>query len=113
MTLDELRTLDPKDIANWPAQGQAIALALRQMPARAERLIVCGGGARNPAILSALARRANARVETADEAGWSADAMEAQAFAWLAIRSWKGLPYTFPTTTGVARPMGGGVLEVP
>ncbi len=41
------------------------------------------------------------RCETADEAGWSADALEAQAFAFLAVRTLNGLPITFPTTTGV------------
>ena len=54
-----------------------------------------------------------ASVETADQAGWSADALEAQAFAFLAVRALKGLPLTFPTTTGVPRPMTGGVLVKP
>jgi anhydro-N-acetylmuramic acid kinase len=52
-------------------------------------------------------------VETADEVGWSADALEAQAFAYLAVRTLNGLPYTYPTTTGVARPMSGGVIARP
>jgi anhydro-N-acetylmuramic acid kinase len=51
-----------------------------------------------------------ARVTTADAIGWSADALEAQAFAYLAVRSLNGLPLTFPTTTGVPHPMPGGVL---
>ena len=51
---------------------------------------------------------APARVETADALGWSTDALEAQAFAYLAVRTLKGLPITFPTTTGVALPMTGG-----
>ena len=54
-----------------------------------------------------------ARVETADQAGWSIDALEAQAFAFLAVRSLKGLPLTFPTTTGAPAPMQGGVLVRP
>ena len=53
---------------------------------------------------------APASVESADAIGWSADALEAQAFAYLAVRSLKGLPLTFPTTTGVPRPLTGGVL---
>ncbi len=53
------------------------------------------------------------RVETADQAGWSIDALEAQAFAFLAVRSLKGLPLTFPTTTGAPAPMQGGVLARP
>jgi anhydro-N-acetylmuramic acid kinase len=54
-----------------------------------------------------------ASVETADQVGWSADALEAQAFAFLAVRSLKGLPLTFPTTTGAPKPMTGGVLVRP
>ncbi|HEX9322162.1 MAG TPA: anhydro-N-acetylmuramic acid kinase, partial [Xanthobacteraceae bacterium] len=45
--------------------------------------------------------------------GWSADALEAQAFAYLAVRTLRGLPITFPSTTGVARPMAGGLVVRP
>ena len=55
-------------------------------------------------------RLAPAKVETALEVGWSADALEAQAFAYLAVRSLKGLPITFPTTTGVPQPLTGGIV---
>jgi len=54
-----------------------------------------------------------ARIETADQVGWSIDMLEAQAFAFLAVRSVIGLPLTFPTTTGVPKPMQGGVLVRP
>ncbi len=93
--------------------AEAIAVALRHAPVAPEIVVVCGGGARNPALMAALARRTNARVEPAEARGWSSDAMEAQAFAYLAVRSLRGLPLTFPTTTGVARSMSGGVLELP
>ena len=59
------------------------------------------------------ARLAPAAVETAEAAGWSADALEAQAFAFLAARHLRGLPITFPGTTGVARAMTGGVMAKP
>jgi anhydro-N-acetylmuramic acid kinase len=55
-------------------------------------------------------RLAPTPVTTAGAVGWSADALEAQAFAFLAVRTLKGLPLTFPTTTGVSRPLPGGVL---
>ena len=58
-------------------------------------------------------RLAPAAVETADAVGWSADALEAQAFAYLAARCLRGLPITFPDTTGVRQPMPGGVLVQP
>jgi len=54
-----------------------------------------------------------ATVETAAQVRWSINALEAQAFAFLAVRSLKGLPLTFPSTTGVPRPMPGGVLVRP
>ncbi len=75
--------------------------------------IVAGGGARNPTLLSMLAERLQAEVRTADRVGWSGDALEAHAFGYLAARSLRGLPLTFPTTTGVAAPMTGGVLFRP
>jgi len=65
-------------------------------------------------LMRMLAERLKpASVETADQAGWSADALEAQAFAFLAVRTLRGLPITFPTTTGVPQPMPGGVLAKP
>jgi anhydro-N-acetylmuramic acid kinase len=73
--------------------------------------IAAGGGTRNPTLMRMLAERlAPAGVETAGAVGWSADALEAQAFAYLAVRALKGLPLTFPTTTGVPRPLPGGVI---
>jgi anhydro-N-acetylmuramic acid kinase len=54
-----------------------------------------------------------ARVETADAVGWSADALEAQAFAFLAVRTLRGLPITFPGTTGISAPATGGVVVRP
>ena len=53
---------------------------------------------------------APATVETAGQVGWNADALEAQAFAYLAVRTLRGLPLTFPTTTGGPRPLTGGVV---
>jgi anhydro-N-acetylmuramic acid kinase len=55
-------------------------------------------------------RLAPARVETGHAAGWSVDSLEAQAFAYLAVRSLRGLPITFPGTTGAPHPLTGGVL---
>jgi anhydro-N-acetylmuramic acid kinase len=52
-------------------------------------------------------------VVTAAELGWSVDFLEAEAFAFLAARSVAGLPLSFPGTTGVPRPMSGGVLSLP
>ncbi len=78
--------------------------------------IISGGGRKNLILLSDLAKLAhaqNARVIVAEEAGFDGGAMEAQAWAYLAVRSLKGLPITFPQTTGVKSPVTGGVLVKP
>jgi anhydro-N-acetylmuramic acid kinase len=92
----------------------AVARVVAHLPAPPRSWIVAGGGAHNPTLMRMLADRLSpATVETADAAGWSADALEAQAFAYLAVRTLRGLPLTFPTTTGVAQPIPGGVLAQP
>jgi anhydro-N-acetylmuramic acid kinase len=89
----------------------AVARSAAILPDAPANWIVGGGGAHNPTLMRMLEERlAPARVETADAVGWSADALEAQAFAYLAVRSLRGLPLSFPGTTGVPRPMPGGVL---
>lgn len=93
--------------------ARAIALAARHFPAPVTQWVMCGGGARNPALMRAIAGETRARVVTAADLGWDGDALEAQAFAFLAVRSLRGLPLTFPGTTGVARPLTGGRLNEP
>jgi anhydro-N-acetylmuramic acid kinase len=60
-----------------------------------------------------LSRRLPCEVDLSDRFGWALDAMEAQAFAYLAVRSLKQLPLSFPATTGVPVPMTGGVISRP
>jgi anhydro-N-acetylmuramic acid kinase len=92
----------------------SIARIVPLLPRAPKTWIVSGGGARNPTLMRMLAAHlAPARVETADDAGWSIDALEAQAFAYLAVRSLRGLPISLPTTTGVPHPLSGGVLAQP
>ncbi len=75
---------------------------------------MAGGGARNPTLMRMVAERlAPARIETGLAAGWSIDSLEAQAFAYLAVRSLRGVPITLPGTTGAPRPLTGGVLARP
>jgi anhydro-N-acetylmuramic acid kinase len=112
----DLSALAPADAAATltALTAAAVACSLPHLPKPPRSWIVAGGGARNPTMMRMLAERlAPARVEIAEAAGWSADALEAQAFAYLAVRSLRGLPITFPGTTGVARPMTGGVIAVP
>lgn len=90
--------------------AEALSMAEQHFTFPPRQWIVSGGGARNPSLMAALASRVAAPVLTADKAGWNAEHVEAQAFAYLAVRSLRGLALTFPTTTGVKAPMTGGVL---
>jgi anhydro-N-acetylmuramic acid kinase len=93
---------------------EAVARVVPHLPAPPKAWIVGGGGARNRTLMRMLAERlAPASVETADQAGFSADALEAQAFAFLAVRSMRRLPITFPTTSGAPGPLSGGVVVEP
>lgn len=73
-----------------------------------ERLIVCGGGRHNLALMDALRAHVGVDVQNCDALGWAGDALEAEAFAWLAVRHCRGLPTSVPETTGVSRPTVGG-----
>lgn len=87
-----------------------VGRSLDLLPTRPKKLIVCGGGRKNPTIMSALAERAGVEVVPAEAVGWRGDAVEAECFAYLAARTRAGLPISFPLTTGVPQPMPGGIL---
>lgn len=91
--------------------ARAVARAAAHFPAPPRRWLVTGGGRHNRALMAALAEAVSGTVESVEAAGWNGDGLEAQAFAYLAVRSVRGLPLSFPGTTGVARPMAGGVLR--
>lgn len=102
--------LSPADGAATLAEmtAAAVAAAVRHLPEPPLRWLVCGGGRRNPVLMRSLRRRLQAPVAKVEEAGWDGDALEAQAFAFLAMRRLRGLPITAPGTTGAARPQPGG-----
>jgi anhydro-N-acetylmuramic acid kinase len=89
------------------------ARALEHMPGVPARWIVCGGGRHNPALMEALGIFVRAPILAAEDVGWRGDVLEAEAFAYLAARSVKGLPLSLLATTGVPRPMTGGRLHRP
>ncbi len=92
----------------------AVARVVPHLPRPPASWIVAGGGARNPTLMRMLAERLQpAQIESAHAVGWSIDSLEAQAFAYLAVRSLRGLPISFPGTTGAPRPLTGGVLAKP
>ena len=93
--------------------ARTVEKAVHILPAPPNRWLVCGGGRRNPALMAALRGQLAAPVESVEMTGWSGDALEAQAFGFLAVRSLKGLPLSLPSTTGVDKPTTGGVLHKP
>ena len=123
------KSLDRNDFAHLdlsdmtPADGAATLTALTAgaiakivplLPKVPRSWIICGGGARNLTMMRMLRETlAPATVEAADALGWSSDAIEAQAFGFLAARGLKGLPLSYPATTGVPMPMTGGVIARP
>jgi anhydro-N-acetylmuramic acid kinase len=89
--------------------GAAVARGLQQLPAMPRQLVLCGGGRHNPTLVHEIADRTGEPVVSADSLGWRGDAIEAELFAFLAVRHLRGLPISFPDTTGVPMPMTGGV----
>jgi anhydro-N-acetylmuramic acid kinase len=108
--MDAVKGLSPADGAATLTAFTAASLAAAgaHFPQRPARWIVSGGGRHNKTMMAMLKARVDAPVLSADEVGWDGDALEAQGFAYLAMRSRLGLPLSLPTTTGVARPMTGG-----
>ena len=93
--------------------GAAILKSASYLPEAAKTYVVCGGGRLNPVIMAEFSEQAaivGAKVIAAEEAGFDGGAMEAEAWAYLAVRSPRGLPLTYPGTTGVSEPVTGGVL---
>jgi anhydro-N-acetylmuramic acid kinase len=93
--------------------ARAVALGVEHCPEKPRRLVVSGGGRHNPVLLARIAEYLNVPVAKAEDHGWRGDAIEAEAFAYLAARTARGLPISFPGTTGVPAPMTGGRLVEP
>jgi anhydro-N-acetylmuramic acid kinase len=112
-TADAVKGLSPEDGAATLTAFTAASLARARehFSEPANTWIVCGGGRHNPVLMAELRARVNAPVLSAEDASWDGDFIEAEAFAYLAARSVKGLPISLPTTTGVREPMTGGKLH--
>lgn len=110
-SLDPVRGLSPEDgaatLTAFTAQTVADAISGMGQP---QRILATGGGRKNPVMTAAIAERLGHAVEPVEAVNWNGDLMEAQAFAWLAVRSLKGLPLSLPSTTGVPVPVTGGRL---
>ena len=95
------------------AAAAAVAAGLALLPARPARVLVCGGGRHNAALMAALAARCDAAVAPVEDVGLDGDMIEAQAFAFLAARVLRGLPTSGPRVTGGPGPVCGGRISAP
>ena len=109
---------DFSDIGNLSVQDAAATLvaftteaifrSLKYFPEHPKRWLITGGGRHNSYMMDELSRRLKATVKPVEDVGWNGDALEAQAFAFLAVRSLLNLPLSFPATTGVSAELTGG-----
>jgi len=88
----------------------AIVASIERLPVAPRALVVAGGGQHNRALLDGLRAGLDADVSRADDVGLPGDFLEAELVAFLAVRHLRGLPLTFPSTTGVDAPCPGGRL---
>lgn len=111
--LDAVQSLNPEDgAATLTAFTAAVnAKIVSFLPTRPERWVITGGGRHNPVLMEALRAALGVTVDPVESVGWDGDALEAQAFAFLAKRSQLDLPLSLPTTTKVPEPCLGGVLH--
>lgn len=112
-SIDAVRHLSPEDGAATLARFtcETIVANLKHLPAAPARILVTGGGRRNPTLMAGLAALSGVPVDPVEAVGWDGDAIEAQAFGFLAVRSLRGLPLSVPSTTGVPVPTTGGQLH--
>ncbi len=122
------KSLDRNDFSSAAAEGLSLqagaalltaftAASLQRsaewFPEAPKEWVICGGGRKNPELMRLLTQRlgsAGARVSVPEDHGFNGDSVEAEAFAYLAVRSLRGLPLSFPGTTGCPEPLTGGVL---
>ena len=88
----------------------AVAAARAHFPEQPALWVVCGGGRKNKTLMSMIAACVENAVVPSEAIGVNGDGVEAEAWAYLAVRSLKGLPITYPGTTGAPKPMTGGLV---
>ncbi|MFI4949454.1 MAG: anhydro-N-acetylmuramic acid kinase [Caulobacterales bacterium] len=114
-SLEPLDKLELEDAAATLVafMAEAVRLGFEALGQTPTEVIVTGGGRHNPQIMKALAERLPMPVKPAEDHGWRGDSIEAEAIAYLAARTARGLPISFPATTGVGKPMPGGRIVRP
>ncbi|WP_240705213.1 anhydro-N-acetylmuramic acid kinase [Pacificoceanicola onchidii] len=115
LMLDLVRELSDADAAATMTAMAATAVmqGMEHCPVPLSRVLVTGGGRHNPVMMQMLSAGLDCPVEPVEAVGLDGDMLEAQAFAFLAVRVLRGLPTSAPNTTGVAAPVGGGQISRP
>ena len=90
-----------------------VAEAMQHCPSPPSRVLVTGGGRNNPVLMQMLQVSLDCPVVPIEDVGLDGDMLEAQAFAYLAVRVARGLPTSCSGTTGVRAAVGGGIVSVP
>lgn len=91
----------------------AVVQGMEHCPTPPTQVLVTGGGRKNPVLMKMLQVSLDCPVKPVEEVGLDGDMLEAQAFAYLAVRVARGLPTSGPTTTGVRAYVGGGMVSYP
>jgi anhydro-N-acetylmuramic acid kinase len=95
------------------AAAMAVSEAMQHCPRPPAIVYVAGGGRKNPTLMSMLRAGLDCPVQPIEDTGLDGDMIEAQAFAFLAVRVARGLPTTCPGTTAVRASVCGGTLSKP
>lgn len=113
-SLDAVQSLSLEDGAATLTAftAEAVAHAVRALSEVPRTWVLCGGGRHNKALRQELDHRMG-QCRLAEDFGFRGDFIEAEAIGFLAVRALRGLPITFPGTTGVAHPVSGGALYQP
>lgn len=111
LTLDAVEALNLEDgtatLAAFTAES--IAQAQQHLPKPVQQWIVTGGGRHNPILMDMLQKAvAQGEVNHTEAHGWDGDAIEAQGFAYMAVRRLLNQPISYPSTTGATKPVTGG-----
>lgn len=93
--------------------AECVSRSVALLPSLPAQWVVCGGGRHNPVLMAALRERLAQPVAAAEDIGWRGDFIEAECFGYLAVRALRDLPISFPSTTGVTRPLKGGTIHRP
>ncbi len=113
--LSPLQSLEPQDILACYSQifAEVLAKDIKIFSKKPTQIIVCGGGAKNKNLLNVLQKKLeDIKILTAQEVGFNVHSIEAEAFAFLAIRRILNLPISFKQTTGTLNSEGsiGGII---